>query len=634
LLDCTLRDGSYLIDYHFTAEDTYIIASALSAAGIERIEVGHGLGLDAQTKGKGRAANSDTEYIESAVAAAKGASKIGAFFIPGIGQTDSIRRAADAGLNFIRVGTNIDELDQAAEALRIAKSLGLETWSNLMKSYVLPPSEFAERCAMAENFGADVVALVDSAGGMTPDEVQDYARAARVRVRIPIGFHGHNNLQLAVANCLAGAAAGISFFDASLRGMGRSAGNAPLEVLASLFAREGFDAGRVDWQRLIALADRLVAPMMPRDTGLLPIELASGLAYFHSSFQKIIDESSSRNSVPSYATILKIGKSGRNGITPEMAETAAKNASGEFHEPEALSDSKWVNRQVCATLQELSDTLGVLAAKTGFSPVLSIARPRRKNAQEMRIAPIRVGHGLCVGHVESPDQQTDQAILREIGACSSWWILDLPVSQLAKPGPSTRVLRYDDRLLVLLALLDFARVHEVTTAVLPERAGANQTLFGPIMRQSIKDVLSGADCAIAMDVFSALSIIDIEKVKEGGILLVAEMDSVDGATIATARKRGLKIYRLDFTNALLSEASRLVNSCNRSAFHSGSFQTNGITIVAGGTIGPRGSYVVDSISAPSTILGQSDGLGGITAADTHSAEYRTAREWLLSKIRK
>src|SRR5204862_5866336 len=66
ILEATLRDGSYLIDFQFTADDTATVASALEAVGFRWIEVGHGVGMNASAAGKGRAAASDEEYLEAA----------------------------------------------------------------------------------------------------------------------------------------------------------------------------------------------------------------------------------------------------------------------------------------------------------------------------------------------------------------------------------------------------------------------------------------------------------------------------------------------------------------------------------------------------------------------------------------
>src|SRR5271157_3221462 len=85
ILEVTLRDGSYLIDFQFTAQDTIVIASALEAVGLRWIEVGHGVGLNASATGKGAAAATDEQYLD-AVAGTLSKARWGVFFIPGIGR--------------------------------------------------------------------------------------------------------------------------------------------------------------------------------------------------------------------------------------------------------------------------------------------------------------------------------------------------------------------------------------------------------------------------------------------------------------------------------------------------------------------------------------------------------------------
>jgi 4-hydroxy-2-oxovalerate aldolase len=619
LLDCTLRDGSYLIDYHFTADDTYVIASALASAGLARIEVGHGLGLDAQKKGKGKAADSDERYVEASVAAASGRSKIGVFYIPGTGELDSIRRAFDKGLGFIRIGTNIEELEQAAPAIALAKKLGLETWSNLMKSYVVPPEGFAARCKLAQEMGADVVALVDSAGGMTPGEISLYAEAACSRLTIPLGFHGHNNLQLAVANCLAGSASGIAFFDATLRGMGRSAGNAPLEVIASVFAREGHDIGPVDWQRLIELADKLVAPMMPRDTGLLPMEIASGLAYFHSSFQKLVDESSKQHHVPSYATIIQLGPKGRAGVTQQMAENAAASVVRAAHD-EPVSDVRWLARRAPQQLDSLLESMDVLSAKTGYVPVISASRNASLVGRKYRFTPLRVGSGFCIAHIESKSKATDRELFGTIAARIPWWVVDRRIARDLRKPESVTMLHYDDDWLTISAVLDFVNTHaEVKSVALssPRSEADTSDALMSALAHTARVVKKQADLGIVWGPMVKRWLADLRK---GASLLILKPSAIRDGLLDSARLAGFRVFRPDFSELLLSEISRLIRSYRRFKEHSGEATIAGVPVVAGGYIGARGVFIVDSISRPTMIIGKADGNGGVLSLSPSDTE--------------
>ena len=308
LLECTLRDGSYAIDYQFSTADTESVARALAEAGFKWIEVGHGVGLGASEKGIGDARETDADYIKAGKRAVEGSgSIIGSFFIPGIGEAHHLDEAVDAGLDFVRIGANITEYPTTEAAVEYAKSMGLLVSVNLMKSYAVNSREFAQACKAVEGFGADTAVLVDSAGGMLPDEVAEYAELGMESVNIPLGFHGHNNFQLAVANCLAARRVGVRVLDVSLRGMGRSAGNAQTEVVVTLLEKIGDPTG-VDLLRTLDIGERLIAPLMPPQKGVDDVAVATGAGRFHSSFLPKVRKVAEETGVDLRELIMRVGE--------------------------------------------------------------------------------------------------------------------------------------------------------------------------------------------------------------------------------------------------------------------------------------------------------------------------------------
>src|ERR1700733_399293 len=163
ILEVTLRDGSYLIDFQFTAQDTVMISSALESVGFRWIEVGHGVGLNASASGKGAAAATDEQYLEASAEALSKA-RWGMFFIPGIGRAEDLRLAARYKMSFVRIGTNVTEIDQAEPFIKLAKDLGMLVSFNTMKSYAVSAAEWGRVAAQTSAWGADIVCLVDSAG--------------------------------------------------------------------------------------------------------------------------------------------------------------------------------------------------------------------------------------------------------------------------------------------------------------------------------------------------------------------------------------------------------------------------------------------------------------------------------------
>lgn len=284
IMDVTLRDGSYAINFQFSSYETEKISSSLYNAGIQYIEVGHGVGLDGSSTQNGMALCSDDEYL---VAVRKGVpnAKYGMFCIPAYAQIESLDKLKKYGASFVRIGSNVSDVDSTKEYIEYAKSLGLEVMANYMKSYVATPKSFAENVKKSESYGADVVYVVDSAGSMSREEIYKYFEAIRNVSRIKIGFHAHNNLGLAVSNSLYAMELGFDFVDASVLGMGRSAGNAQTELLIGNLMRNKVTSA-YNLKLIMECAERYVRPLWKHKSNAL--DLYCGIAGFHTSYIKYI----------------------------------------------------------------------------------------------------------------------------------------------------------------------------------------------------------------------------------------------------------------------------------------------------------------------------------------------------------
>jgi len=288
LLDCTLRDGSYAINFQFTSEDTRNICVALEDAGINWIDIGHGVGLCASEKGYGDAAETDVAYMDAVSTVLKRA-KWGMFCIPGIATLDALKEAIDRGMGFVRIGVNLEHYQDVRPFVELARKHNLFTCVNFMKSYTRPPEDFAKYAQEAEAYGANLIYLVDSAGGMLPDQITNYIEAVRVRTKhLRLGFHGHNNLGLGVANALRAVELGVEFIDGSLQGMGRSAGNTPSEQFVCALMRMGIDLD-IDPLALMDISEKYIRPLQSM-ASIDSLDLVSGLALFHSSYMGTIQK--------------------------------------------------------------------------------------------------------------------------------------------------------------------------------------------------------------------------------------------------------------------------------------------------------------------------------------------------------
>ena len=284
LMDVTLRDGSYAINFQFSEYETERISKKVHEAGISYIEIGHGVGLDGSSTKNGIALCSDDEYLETAQKSVPD-SKYGMFCIPTYAKLESLDKLKKYGASFVRVGSNVTEVESTEKYIGKAKNLGLEVMANYMKSYVVSPSKFAENVKKSEAYGADVVYIVDSAGSMGRSEIEKYYNEIKKVSNIKVGFHGHNNLGLAVSNSLYAIELGFDFVDTSILGMGRSAGNAATELVLGNLLRKNPQM-QYDLKTILDCAEKYIRPLWKHKPNSL--DLYCGIAEFHTSYMKYI----------------------------------------------------------------------------------------------------------------------------------------------------------------------------------------------------------------------------------------------------------------------------------------------------------------------------------------------------------
>lgn len=314
ILDTTLRDGSYTVTEPFTASDTATICKALDEAGIEFIEIGNGAGLNAKKLGWAHIEGSDEEHMQAARGAVQRA-KYGFFCVPGVARLEDIDLAHQYGVGFLRIGIYPGDVSRTKEFVARAKSHGIFVSVNIMKSYSVPPNEFAKYSELIEDYGADVVYIVDSAGGMFPEEVLAYYRAIRQASEIKIGFHGHDNLGLAIANSIVLADAGASFIDVSLQGLGRSSGNTVSEVLIAALKKRGYKID-IDLLKVMELGKFFVQPLL-QTKGREPLDTIAGYAdyaFFESSYISQIIETAKKHKVHPALLMIRVCK--KNKLRP------------------------------------------------------------------------------------------------------------------------------------------------------------------------------------------------------------------------------------------------------------------------------------------------------------------------------
>lgn len=280
ILDCTIRDGSYVIDFQWKAGDIKDIVSTLANSGIKYIEIGNGTGLGVYRKNSSY--TTDKVYIESSMPYKKN-SLIGAFFISGNGSFDDLLNFKEEGGDFIRIGTDATNPRNAIASIEYAKSIGFYVCCNLMKTYAINNYQLAYISNDIVNAGADCIYVVDSAGGMLPNQVSSYVSSIKKLYDVEVGFHGHNNFLLANANSLAAIESGATLVDSSLMCLGRGAGNAQTESLLAIMQKAGYVEGNTDIMELSDFGQNMISKITKRQTGMTKRDIIIGFSNFHDS---------------------------------------------------------------------------------------------------------------------------------------------------------------------------------------------------------------------------------------------------------------------------------------------------------------------------------------------------------------
>ncbi len=308
LHDMCLRDGMHAKQHQISLDEMRAVARGLDEAGIPLIEVTHGDGLGGRSINYGFPCNTDEEYLEAVVGVVKRA-KISALLLPGIGTVDHLKMARDCGIGTIRVATHCTEADVSEQHIGMGREMGLDTVGFLMMAHMIGPEELVEQALLMESYGANCLYCTDSAGYMLPDDVT--ARIALLRRELKpgteLGFHGHHNMALGIANSLAAIEAGANRIDGSVAGLGAGAGNTPLEVFVAVLDRMGVEHG-VDLFRIMDVAEDLVVPMMDQVIRIDRDSLILGYAGVYSSFLLFAQRAAKKYGVSSRDILVELGR--------------------------------------------------------------------------------------------------------------------------------------------------------------------------------------------------------------------------------------------------------------------------------------------------------------------------------------
>jgi 4-hydroxy 2-oxovalerate aldolase len=284
VLDATLREGSYAVNFHLDERFVAALLGHLDATPIQKIEIGHGIGYEAERAGI-TPCNIDLDRWCEIARSALTSSSWGMFAQPEFSRLSTLTELCDQGMSFVRLGMEAHQVPNNLYYIERAVEICDQVYLNLMKSSATPASELPRLLSGVTPAIAGLY-IVDSYGSMLPGDVKEYVKVAKELFPV-VGFHGHDNLGLANANSMAALEAGAVIVDGTLDGIGRGAGNAETESLAGILSIVGED--KYSYQALARLAGfcRTNLDVLPENRNL---QVLGGVIGVHSGFFPLIEQ--------------------------------------------------------------------------------------------------------------------------------------------------------------------------------------------------------------------------------------------------------------------------------------------------------------------------------------------------------
>lgn len=602
LLDATLRDGSYSVEYQFNADDTKLIAKVLDEAGVEMIEVGPGVGLNAQKSSVYKPAASDLEYIKAARSVVKHA-KIGAFFVVGVGREEDIIMAADNGLDFLRIGVNVDRYQETFPFVKLSKEKGMMTCVNLMKSYAVEADEFAKIAIDCYNAGADAVYIVDSSGGMLPEIVGEFVRKSKeLNPNIVLGFHGHDNLGMAIANSLAAIDNGATYIDSTVRGLGRSSGNTISEKLMLVLKRRGMDIPQ-DIDMLLRLSDEVIKPYIQPESAR---DIIYGYSQFHSSFLGIVKRFADKYNADVNALIVAYTKLDKLGIDEVLLDKTAAELKDTAKHP--VIERIEVSVKKCDTAEEqivlLKKEFLEQKLKNGKSVFFNITKADRTS-----VSPILHSQDkYCFGSAEVMDKEDALRIIADLDDSVDAFLLDTDMN-LGEVSAKKDLYYYKDKKLIGTVLSSYVNT-------ISKGLKSNTSVFvdvddeiAPFVKldEGTEVVANPEDANIIIAGKKNYSAEDLKKCKK----LEWFVATKNGLVNITDEHESVKFIRIDMTFQVVYELVKQLNYQGIIFNRFGQKKLGDTNYCSGGFIGVKDTIVVDDIHNIQYKYGVANGDGSI-----------------------
>ena len=326
--DATLRDGNHAVSHQISERQIAIYCEAADFAGVPIVEVGHGNGLGASSLQVGEAAVDDKAMLTIARKHLK-KSQLGIHVIPGFATIErDLKPAIDYGVDVFRIAAHCTEADITERHIRFCKMEGKIVFGVLMMSHMIEKEILADEAKKMQDYGAEGIILMDSAGNYLPSDVKDKVGFLKENLQVSVGFHAHNNLGMGIANSVAAIEAGASIVDGCSRSFGAGAGNAQLEVLVAVLERMGYDLG-IDLYKILDASDLAERELMEKIPTIGSASIVSGLSGVFSGYLNPVNRIAKEFSIDPRDLFFELGRqkvvAGQEDIIIEIAEELSRS---------------------------------------------------------------------------------------------------------------------------------------------------------------------------------------------------------------------------------------------------------------------------------------------------------------------
>jgi 4-hydroxy 2-oxovalerate aldolase len=285
LLDCTLRDGSYITNFEFPDNVIKSLVKGLVEARIDYVEIGY---LNNKPYVPNTTIFNNIEQISSFIPHDRKHSIILAMADVAQFKPENLTKFTGNSIDGIRVVFYKKQVDEAMEMCKAIKDMGYKLIVNPMVTIDYSIDEYAKLTQNLAQFSPYAVSIVDSFGYMLKQDFRQYFKILDnfLPVETMIGFHSHNNMQLAfitAQDILDYQTERGIILDSSLLGMGRGAGNLNTELIANYY---NMNLGnKYNISLILKLISEYIMPVAETKTwGYSPYMFLTGLYHCHPNF--------------------------------------------------------------------------------------------------------------------------------------------------------------------------------------------------------------------------------------------------------------------------------------------------------------------------------------------------------------